>query len=825
MKNKNLTLFAISVLLFISCSSKNDFSPESLSGIYPRLAYYNSEGECGTGAVVPWADRLWVITYGPHLPKGSSDKLYEITPDLQQIVRKESVGGTPANRMIHQESNQLFIGPYAIDSTRRVRVIPYSEMPGRHTGNARHLTDPEHKIYYGTMEEGFYEVDVNSLEVKELYRDGNVQENNQRPGSYAPISALLPGVHGKGLYSGQGVMVFSNNGEGSSEALTNPDIEAGVLAEWNGKEWKVIRRNQFTEITGPGGIYGNTYPETDPIWATGWDSKSIILGVREVENGWRFYRLPKASYSYDGAHGWNTEWPRIRNIGTHNHPEYLMTMHGMFWQFPKTFTTDNTAGIRPRSAYLKVIGDFARWKDQLVFGCDDAAQKEFLNKRKAKGNIEGPGQSNSNLWFTSLSKPDELGPVTASGSVWENDQVTAGSYSDPFLFTGWDYRSCWIKNNGKETTTFTFEMDKKGNNHWKEVKKETVPAGKSLLTTFSSLEKGEWVRVKVDQSTMATVCFNYTTKDNRTNDDNNLFKGLASVEAVKLTGGLLYGLGNNQRTLGIVSQQHKDGNITINGYYELTDSLQLVHKDAPKTSQFILEKFAIPEQAISIEESSVLVIDDKGRRWRLPLGNKEYSSKKKQGTFRICREVATERDLFNCHGTFYELPAENADGYAKIRPICSHSFGINDYASYRGLLVMTGVDLNKSKGNEHIIISKDKKAAVWAGCIDDLWEMGKPIGQGGPWLNTDVKAQIASDPYLIGFYDKKTLTLSHKGTQTVTFSVEIDPTGNNNFMKYHEFRVEPGKTFTFQFPEGFHGRWIRFKTDTNVNATAWLEYQ
>ena len=257
----------------------------------------------------------------------------------------------------------------------------------------------------------------------------------------------------------------------------------------------------------------------------------------------------------------------------------------------------------------------------------------------------------------------------------------------------------------------------------------------------------------------------------------------------------------------------------------MTDSLQLVHKDAPKTSQFILEKFAIPEQAISIEESSVLVIDDKGRRWRLPLGNKEYSSKKKQGTFRICREVATERDLFNCHGTFYELPAENADGYAKIRPICSHSFGINDYASYRGLLVMTGVDLNKSKGNEHIIISKDKKAAVWAGCIDDLWEMGKPIGQGGPWLNTDVKAQIASDPYLIGFYDKKTLTLSHKGTQTVTFSVEIDPTGNNNFMKYHEFRVEPGKTFTFQFPEGFHGRWIRFKTDTNVNATAWLEYQ
>jgi hypothetical protein len=57
--------------------------PVNLSGIYPHLAYYNNEGECGTGAVVPWADRLWVITYAPHMPKGSSDKLYEITPDLR----------------------------------------------------------------------------------------------------------------------------------------------------------------------------------------------------------------------------------------------------------------------------------------------------------------------------------------------------------------------------------------------------------------------------------------------------------------------------------------------------------------------------------------------------------------------------------------------------------------------------------------------------------------------------------------------------------------------------------------------------------------------
>ena len=111
----------------------------SISGIYPSLAVYNNEGECGIGAVVPWADRLWVITYGPHLPNGSTDKLYEITPDLQQIVRDESVGGTPANRMIHKESNQLFIGPYAVAADRTVRAISPKKngMPGRHTANAQ----------------------------------------------------------------------------------------------------------------------------------------------------------------------------------------------------------------------------------------------------------------------------------------------------------------------------------------------------------------------------------------------------------------------------------------------------------------------------------------------------------------------------------------------------------------------------------------------------------------------------------------------------------------------------------------------------------------
>lgn len=820
--------------LFFICLASSFYScrtiskvPLSLSGIYPQLAYYNNEGECGTGAVVPWANRLWVITYGPHLPFGSSDKLYEITPGLNQITRPESIGGTPANRMIHKESNQLFIGPYAIDSNRNVRVVPYTEMPGRLTGNARHLIDPAEKIYYGTMEEGFYEVDVNTLEVKLLYEDRNVTNNKIKDGQKIDTNLLasLYGVHGKGLYSGQGVLVYSNNGEDDKRAPYQFDIEAGSLSEWNGKDWKLIRRNQFTEVTGPGGIYGNKNPATDPIWATGWDHKSVILGVRDAVTGWRFLRLPKASHSYDGAHGWNTEWPRIRNISANEKPDLLMTMHGMFWHFPETFSANHTAGIRPRSTYLKVIGDFTRWNGQLVFGCDDAAKNEFLNKRKQKGGIEGAGQSNSNLWFTTPEKPDELGPATVSGMVWLKEKVAADETSEPMLFAGWEKRIAWISNHGTNKADFSFEVDKTGNQHWQTIKTLSVKPGETANLEFNRDEAGEWIRVKVDEATTATVSFNYSPIENRNARSSSIFSGLANVKQQdNVSGGLLYALGNDRRALGMAAVKFENDKAVETGYYELDANLNLVKKEDPETHTFIKEKFAIPKNVIRMDASSVLIVDDKNRRWRLPLGDEEYRGLTHAGVLRICREVVTERDLFHASGTFYELPAENADGFAKIRPISSHHFRIHDYASYRGMLVMTGVDAN-AKQNEHIIRSSNGQAAIWLGVIDDLWKLGKPVGKGGPWKNSEVKAGEPSDPYLIGFYDSRKLEISHTLTEPVTFSIEVDPVGHAPWMRYKEIIVQPGEVFRYEFPGGFQARWIRFVANKDCNATAWLTYE
>jgi len=795
---------------------------KSVSGIYPHLAMYNNEGECGTGAVVPWAGRLWAITYGPHLPHGSSDKLYEITPDLKRVVREESIGGTPANRMIHPESNQLFIGPYAIDAAGNVRVIPYSDMPGRHTGNARHLTDPANRIYYGTMEEGFYDVDVHTLKPTWIASDENLKDADTR----GVPRAELVGWHGKGMYSGQGVVVYSNNGERGKRAQEEFDAPSGGLSEWDGKSWKLIRRMQFTEVTGPGGIRGNQHPESDPIWTIGWDHRSLVLGVRDHES-WHFYRLPKASHSYDGAHGWNTEWPRIRNIGTASEPDYLMTMHGMFWRFPGAFSSVSSAGIRPRSAYLKVVGDFTRWGGGLVFGCDDSAQREFLNKRKAKGDIEGPGQSNSNLWFTSYTLPDELGPTTAEGAIWMAEEVTPDTPSEPFLFAGWAKRMAWIQNESDNNVKVTFEVDTKGAGKWTTLHTINVPAKSGISHLFSDRDQGEWIRARVDVPAKLSIQFSYTAMEDRDNNPDGIFTGLRSISQSAYTGGLLYGLGNDRRALGLAATTVTEGTSRPTGYYELDEHLKLVKKTDDTTESFIRERFAIPKQVVTIDEASVLVVDDKGRRWRLPFGPASYSAATNAGELRICREVATERDLFSCHGTFYELPAENADGYAKIRPVASHPYGIQDYASYRGMLVMTGINPErmKARSSEHIVVANDGKAAVWVGAIDDLWKLGKPTGHGGPWNRTQIRANVPSDPYLIAFYDKRNLHLLHDSEKEVTFTLQADPTGQGMWVDYKHWNVAPGQNVDYVFPEAFQARWIRLVSNTDCQATAILNYE
>jgi len=807
----------IAVLSLAGCSR----GPLEISGIYPSLAMFNEEGECGTGAVVPWADRLWVVTYGPHRPYGSSDKLYEITPDLKQVIRPESVGGTVADRMIHQESEQLIIGPYLIDRKGGVRTIPLQKMPGRLTGVARHLVDPAGKVYFATMEEGLYEVDLKSLEVHPLIRDGNPPSVPSGFEDYSKIlSSQLPGYHGKGLYSGQGRLVYSNNGERSKEAELNPAIPSGALAEWRGSgDWQLVRRNQFTEVTGPGGIYGNPHPESDPVWSMGWDHRSLILMCLSKEK-WKSYRLPKASHCYDGAHGWNTEWPRIREIGE---PDLLMTMHGMFWKIPKTFSAENSLGIRPRSSYLKVIGDFCRWRDRLVFGSDDTAKSEFLNKRATKGDLGGPGQSQSNLWFTYGETPDQLGPVLGRGGVWVDDPVLAGQWSDPFLIAGFAKRSLFLSHGSASTVRFDLEIDPEGKGNWQPLRQIVVSGKGGVWTELGPEVSGEWVRIRPDRDCLkATAFFQVAGEDKRGMENGREFEGLAGIGAKSSLGGFLRTRGGGRKTLLIQATQMNGAESIPGKMYELDADLKLNPATDSKAAEEMEEVTRIPTGILETDAASGIYRDERGKRWRLPKSDFSYADLSAKGTVRLDREVCTERDLLNCHGTFYELPAENAGGIAKVLPIATHQLKIQDFCSYRGLLVMTGIQ--GGAGNPHIFRSNDGQANVWVGVVDDLWRLGKPRGQGGPWMHSSVNKMEPSDPYLMTGYDRKRLELTNEGSQPVKFTLEADVTGEGKWVPVKEFVLKPQESVRHNFPDWFQAYWVRMVSSESTVATAQLIY-
>ncbi|SHF84172.1 hypothetical protein SAMN05443144_1142 [Fodinibius roseus] len=806
----------------------------NISGRYPHLAMFNHGGECGIGAVVPWADRLWAVTYSPHHPYGNDhDGLYEITQNLDIIKRKESIGGTPANRMIHRESNQLFIGPYAIDKDRNVRPIPYDKMPGRPTANARHLTQPADKIYYMTMEEGMYEIDVKTLEVNTLYRDQNVapgQSGQQDDPGYTGYRSMggerLPGYHGKGGYTGQGHVIYANNGRIGGGDMTDFTLPSGCLASWDGEdeEWQVIENRQFTEVTGPGGIYGNMNEE-DPLWSLGWDYRSLILKICE-DGEWDTFRLPKGDYSYEGLHGWHTEWPRIRQVGPDG--QYLMNHHGMWFEFFGDFSGNNYRAPAPIASHLKISGDFARWNDKLVFACDDAALSTF-------GEWESlVGQSQSNLWFTKWEDLKNNGRPYGFGGPWLHDSIEAGTPSDSYSFKGFSNRQLHISHKNRYGISFAVEIDRRGSGNWEKLTEINIPPFGYVHHSFSEGLEAEWIRLIPNKGgKYVTAYFHFGTGGGVIHNP-DLFQALApAAPDVPRNVGLVRPRGEDRGTLEFAAWTVNSKNQAKEaGYYEIGEDMNLHRVKDPQAHKKLKEEAGIDTPEFTVDLASVIVKDQNGRPYRLPKGDSAFDSATDFGWPRNRREVVTERDLFNAHGILYYLPRPNSGGIAHIKPITTHNKRITDFCSWRGMLVLAGCQNNISDESEHFFKSDDDKVGLWAGDVDDLWKLGKPTGIGGPWKNAKVYAGNPSEPYLMTGFDEKILTLSHDIDSPVRFDIEIDFAMNvdmvgDDYNRWHKFKkitVEPGQSKEFKFPKGFSAHWVRLKANKECRASAIFIY-
>jgi hypothetical protein len=805
----------------------------SISGVYPHLAMTNSHDECGVGAVVPWAGKLWVITYGPHLPNGSTDKLYEIAPDLSRVIRPESVGGTPANRFIHTASNQLNIGPYFIDAARNVRVLTPAAAPGRHTGTAAHLTDPN-RLYLFTMEDGVYDVNASDLSFITRYPDR--QGTGDR---------FLFGYHGKGAYTGQGRLVVANNGRPASQGT--PTGPAGVLATWDGTTvadnggsylatndpnnsaeenatapaaalpaylagWNQIAKTQHCEVTGPGGIYGNS-SSNDPVWATGFDAKSVLLRVMENQQ-WNLWRLPKGSYSHDGSHGWHTEWPRIRQLDPADpNSTYLMHMHGIFFDFPKSFSAANFAGLTPISNYYKMPTDYAVFGGRIVMGKNDASK--FANTLAQK--------DQSNLWFGTMDDIENWGSPAGHGSVWMNEAVTAGQSSDPFLISGFTGRTLHLRNLGANPVTIDIQTSP-GTPVWTTARSISVPAGGYAHEILNDLT-APWVRLQSSAaSTNLTAFFHlhspypHATPASAASDE---FAALADIRDTRsISDGIIRVRNNADLSLEFASSRTSStGSASTHRYHLIGGPMTLADVTDP-AAESAARTSAATTQAFGSDAASAW-IDSSGTRFRLPKLDPLYDAPFAAGWARGVREAVTERELLNCHGTFYEVPRSNSGGYRKMRALATHGKRISDFASWRGLFVLTGV-LDDAPASDKLVRNPDGSAALWLGEIDDLWRMGEPRGGGGPWKDSTVGADTPSDPFLMYGYDRKELVLTSSAAATLT--VEVDFLADNTWSVYQSFPLAAGETLTHVFPAGFHAHWVRVKSSAATTATAQFTY-
>jgi len=451
--------------------------PVKINNVYPHMTVMapgvGSKSEAGIGALIPWADRLWVVGYVAH-KSGDGIGLYEVGPDMSFYMRPESVTGTYANRMVHWESSQVFIGPYAIDEEGEVRVI---EKLARHrlAATMRHLVDPINRVYFLTMEGLLFDVNVWTLKARKVC---NVARKLKLPLGAQP--------HFKAAHTAQGRVVVANNTYEEPEFLG--ERRAGRLAEWNGIRWRVIEDNPFVEVAGkqnpvPGFRYGNT------VYALGWDRRSVILMVLH-DGDWSRYRLPFGSHSWD--HTWNTEWMRIREAQTER---YLMDAFGIFYDLPALVYGGEVWGIKPIASHLRVVPDFCYWRGMLVLGGDQTDN--------------AVGQPQSGMWFGNIDDLWQMGKPAGWGGVWWDTPVQDGEVSDPFLMTGFDNKSVHITHRADREVSFTIEVDFLGTGDFKTYKTLTVPPKGYAHHEFEDGFSAHWVRVGVDADCEATVYFHY----------------------------------------------------------------------------------------------------------------------------------------------------------------------------------------------------------------------------------------------------------------------------------------------------------------------------
>jgi hypothetical protein len=370
-----LILLLLARTAALRASVESDGTVLHSNGIFPGLTATAETGptrsESGTGALFPWADRLWMVSY-LSVPDGGKGSAFYVIHANMTMDKLHEHNSCYANRMIHSPSNQAFIGPYAVDADGNWRVIT-DLLHDRLGGMAEHLLDPANKVYMLSMDGPLYEVDVHTLAATKL-ADLVVELGIDAKGGEQPHFKAMHTINGQ-------TFVASNTFEQQDfEGAARQGSKwrgGGRLASWDGKNtsaWTVLERTAFVEITGRRNFGRVTY-------AVGWDAASAILKVLDpaLNGAWMTYRLPKASHAYD--HLWQTEWPRIREVETER---YLADIHGAFYEISPLGWGGAAWGIRPVAQHLRIVPDFTSYRGFLVLAATRSRRSSTTTSSRAR---------------------------------------------------------------------------------------------------------------------------------------------------------------------------------------------------------------------------------------------------------------------------------------------------------------------------------------------------------------------------------------------------------------------------------------------------------
>jgi hypothetical protein len=368
-----------------------------------------------------------------------------------------------------------------------------------------------------------------------------------------------------------------------------------------------------------------------------------------------------------------------------------------------------------------------------------------------------------------------------------------------------------------QPVTFTLEVDQSGTGSWTELQQVTVPANGYMAHFLPEDLNAAWLRFRTDRDCVATAFLHQTTSrflDSTLPANQTLFAGLAEVGDANARGALIYAAKRN-RNLRLIAGDDR--------FFEFTRASFEYKADKPDAK---LKALLQVEPEFSVDGASV-TLKTGDQVLRLPKGDPAFDKPFAAGWPRASREVESERHLANIHGTFYEVPLISngaPPAWNQMRPVSSHSKQITDFCSWNGLLVLAGVR-SDAQNDGHVFSDDKAKTALWFGGIDDLWKLGKPVGRGGPWHGTKVKAGVPSDSYLMTGYDQKSVELSHDSSKPVTIALEVDIDGSGLWVTYKSFNIPQNSTATHEFPPAFSACWVRAVSDSDTSATVQLDYQ